>query len=106
MQYPATKGLRYSNQLVRFLDGTEQKYRGSQAPLRRWVIRLELLDETELAALEQFFSAEQGAAGSFSFIDPWDGIEYADCSLEQDSFESELNEELRGQTTLVVLENR
>jgi hypothetical protein len=106
MQYPAGKGLRFASQVVRFLDGSEQRYRDRAGALRRWVIRLDLLDEGELAALEEFFLANQGAFGSFAFTDPWDGVEYADCSLEEDAFEFSLTGEMRGRATVTVVENR
>jgi len=106
IQYPATRSVQHSNQVIRFLDGSEQRYRAFGPPLRRWNIRLELLDESELAALEAFFTANQGSYGSFSFVDPWDGVEYPDCSLEQDHFELQLAGEMRGTTSLTVKENR
>jgi len=40
----------------------------------RWEIRLAALDESEMAALEQFFLDNQGGFGNFAFTDPWDGI--------------------------------
>ena len=106
MQYPGGKGLRFASQVVRFLDGSEQRYRDGAGPLHRWAIRLDLLDEGELGALEEFFVANQGAFGSFAFTDPWDGVEYADCSLEGDAFEFSLTGEMRGRTALAVVENR
>lgn len=106
MQYPGGKRLRFASQVVNFVDGSEQRYRDGAAPLRRWMIRLDLLDEGEIAALEEFFLANQGAFGSFAFTDPWDGVEYADCSLEADVFEFSLTGEMRGRTALAVVENR
>ena len=106
MQYPATRTLQYNTDVVRFLDGTEQRYRDNAAVLHRWTIQLDLLDEAELATLEQFFLSSQGAFGSFSFTDPWDGTVYPDCSLAQDTFEFEVRSEMRGKTTLTVCENR
>ncbi len=106
MQYPGAKGLRFASQVVRFVDGSEQRYRDEAEALRRWVIRLDLLDEGEIAAIEEFFLANQGAYGSFAFVDPWDGVEYADCSLEGDEFEFSLVGEMRGKTSLTVVENR
>lgn len=106
MQYPAVKSVKYSNDVLRFLDGTEQRYRDCGSPLHQWQIRLDLLDETELSALEQFFVEEQGAFGSFAFTDPWDGTEYPDCSMDQDALELSLAGEMRGATTVVVRENR
>jgi hypothetical protein len=105
-QYPATRTVSYATEVFRFLDGAEQRYRGRGAEMRRWVIRLDLLDETELAALEEFFESMQGAFGSFAFEDPWDGKQYPDCSLEGDEFEAEMQGEMRAKTSLVVRENR
>jgi hypothetical protein len=106
MQYPAVRNFYFANTVLRFLDGGEQCYRESSDALRRWVIRLDLLDEAEVANLQMFFAAEQGRAGSFCFTDPWDEEEYPDCSLDQDSFEFELLDELRARTVLVVRQNR
>jgi hypothetical protein len=106
LQYPGTRTLRFSSQVLRFIDGTEQTYRTSGTAIRRWEIRLELLDEGELADIERFFLDNQGAFGSFAFTDPWDGEEYPDCSLEKDDMAVEMYEEMRGRTLLIVRENR
>jgi hypothetical protein len=105
-QYPATKSLRRQNQALRFLDGSEQRYRDCAGPLRRWEIRLEALDESEMAAIERFFAASQGRFGSFAFTDPWDGQVYANCSLESDEVELLATGEMQGSTWLTVVENR
>jgi hypothetical protein len=105
-QYPASRAAAYATEVFRFLDGSDQRYRAQGAPVRRWAIRLELLDESEMAALEAFFEATQGRCGSFSFEDPWDGSVHADCSLESDEAVFELTGEARGKTALVVSENR
>jgi hypothetical protein len=105
-QYPATKTLRFRNQVVRFLDGTEQRYRDSAGPLHRWEIRLSALDESEMAAMEQFFRDSQGRFVSFGFTDPWDGTQYANCSLESDQIDLHCLAEMNGETSLTVIENR
>jgi hypothetical protein len=104
-QYPATRERGFETGICRFLDGSEQRYRTSAAS-RRWAIRLELLDESEMRELESFFRTAQGAAGSFSFEDPWDGMVYADCSLESDALTIEAAGEGRLQAELVIKENR
>jgi hypothetical protein len=106
MQYPGKRTLQFRTDVVRFLDGTEQRYRDYHGLLHRWVIRLDLLDESELAAYDQFFVSNQGSFGSFSFTDPWDGTVYANCSLLQDTFGFEVRSEMRGKTTVTVCENR
>ena len=84
-QYPSDRARRFSTQVLRFLDGSEQRFPGFGAPLKRWLIRLELLDEAELAGLEDFFVEQGGQAGTFAFTDPWDGTVYANCSFESDT---------------------
>jgi phage-related protein len=105
LQYPAARGLRFASQVLRFVDGTEQRFRTAAAALRRWEIRLDFLDESEIAEIEQFFLENQGAFGSFSFTDPWDGTEYPNCSLESGELHLLALAEMRGRTALVVREN-
>jgi hypothetical protein len=104
-QYPATRALSHTTEVMKFIDGTDQRYRSRGAAVKRWVIRLELLDETEIERLERFFTAVQGRLGKFSFEDPWTGDVYTDCSLEIDELEFELAGETRGRTVLAIREN-
>jgi hypothetical protein len=105
-QYPATKSAHFQNQTVRFLDGSEQRYRDSAGPLHQWVVQLSELDESEMAAFEQFFEDNQGRLGSFAFTDPWDGTQYPNCSLASDDLMLASTAEMRGKTSLTVIENR
>ena len=105
-QYPASRSVRYQNEALRFLDGAEQTYRDSAGPLHRWEIQLSQLDEGEMAAIEAFFAENQGAFGSFAFVDPWDGQTYPTCSLETDGLETTELAEMNGATSLTVVENR
>ena len=91
---------------MRFLDGREQRFRGYGAPLRRWTIRLTLLDEAELAQITAFFAAQGGRAGTFAFTDPWDGTVHPNCSFDSDSLDVETGGEARGRTSVTVRENR
>ncbi len=106
LQYPARKAIRFSTGVLRFVDGAEQRFRDYQAPLRRWTIRLDLLDENELHVLREFFRAESGAAGTFRFTDPWDGAVYLNCSFENGEMTEDRLDEVRGNTALTVQENR
>ncbi len=96
----------FQNQVMRFVDGSEQRYRDCAGPLHQWVIRLSELDETEMAALEQFLASNQGIFGSFSFMDPWDGQTYSNCSFGDDAMDFTSVEEMRGGTSVTVKENR
>lgn len=106
MQYPATRDIEYDNAVLRFVDGSQQCYREALDAMRRWHIRLDLLDEWEIYRLQAFFTANEGRYGTFTFVDPWDATEYPDCSLDQDSFEFRLEGEMRASTMLVVKQNR
>lgn len=106
MQYPAQRGLRFNTDAIRFLDGSEQRFRDSPSVLHQWRIQLDLLDESELAALDAFFVSNQGRFGCFSFTDPWDGTTYPNCSMGGDSFGFQLKGEMRGETALTIRENR
>lgn len=104
-QYPATKELRRRTQVLRFLDGSEQRHRIQGRPLRRWLLRLDWLTETELASVQQFFIDQGGQAGTFAFTDPWDGTVYPDCSLDQDQLVVQWLAVGRGAATVTIREN-
>lgn len=106
MQYPARRTLRFNTDTIRFLDGSEQRFRDNPSVMHQWTIQLDLLDESELTALDAFFLTNQGGFGCFSFRDPWDGTVYPSCSLATDQFGFQLSGEMRGNTTLTVCENR
>lgn len=106
LQYPARKALDFSTKALRFIDGSEQRFRKRKSPIHRWAVRLELLDETELRRLKDFFISMNGAHGTFTFTDPWDAIVYPDCSVENAEAAFELQGEARGLALLLVRENR
>ena len=105
-QYGSDRGRKFSTKVLRFLDGSEQRFPEYGAPLMQWTIRLDLLDEAELWNLEQFFENEGGRAGSFSFTDPWDGTVHTNCSFDSDEITLEYQDAARGKTQMVVKENR
>ena len=105
-QYPATRSIQFENQVLQFVDGTAQRYRDSSSTLLQWQIRLDLLDEREMAAIEQFLQDNQGAFGSFAFTDPWDQQVYPNCSFANGDLALTSVSEQQGQTTLTVRQNR
>jgi phage-related protein len=105
-QYPASKTAGFRNRALRFVDGSEQRYRASAGMLRRWQLRLDHLDEAEAAALEEFLQANRGRLGRFAFTDPWEGATYPDCSFAEDVLTIQMAAEMRAALTVVVMENR
>lgn len=106
MQYPAKRTTQFSTQILRFVDGGEQRFREFAAPLRRWTIDLRMLSEVELEAMESFFLSQQGGYGTFDFVDPEDDVEYAGCSLENPDAFFDFTGFHDGRTSLVVRQNR
>jgi hypothetical protein len=106
IQYPARRQRSFATRALRFMDGTEQRFRLWPSELRQWVIRLELLTEDELSSLREFFRGRAGEAQSFQFTDPWDGVSYPHCTLDNGTFDVALRGEGRGDVSVVVRESR
>jgi hypothetical protein len=106
LQYPASRSTAFTNQVLSFLDGGEQRYRLAIGPRHRWAVQLELLEDAELNGLETFIRDTQGAFAEFSFTDPKDGRTYPNCYLKSDNLESVRAGGLRGSTKLLIYENR
>lgn len=105
-QYPSTRAQQWSTRVHEFVSGDEQRSPLFAGPLRRWLIQLNLLSEGELFTLEEFYVEQGGGSGSFSFTDPWDGIEYLDCSFEGNEMVSVFEAISDGEMRLVIRENR
>ena len=101
-QYPLDYGVRYQTQAVRFMDGSQQKFRLCGVGLRRWTLKLDLLGEDELAAVIAF--VEQQCSASFAFTDPATGAVAATCVISGEQLDVTLKGEMKGQTTIVIEE--
>ena len=101
-QYPLGRAAYMATQSVRFLDGSKQTYQLNGNGLRRWVLNLDLLDETELSAVISF--AEQTGTGTFSFTDPVTGETAAKCVISGEQLSTLLLDELHGAATLGIEE--
>lgn len=104
-QYPTARELARPVETVRFLDMGRQAYVDSRESLRRWRLRLQLLDETELAAVVEFFTAMRGSLGRFDFEDPATGAVVANCRFDDDELTLTSSGELNAQTVLTVRES-
>jgi hypothetical protein len=78
-QYPSSIGTGQGVQIIQFLDGLEQRFLNQGRQLRRWGINLSLLSDSELRALEEFFTSQSGDYSTFSFPDPVSGTEILNC---------------------------
>jgi hypothetical protein len=105
-QYPSRKGTDYATAVVRFVDGSEQRSRSYASAISMWVIRLDLVDEGELAAVDEFFQEQQGRSGTFTFTDPWDGSVHTNCSLATDELKIALEGPGKGRAQIIIRENR
>jgi hypothetical protein len=80
-QYPTTVTNGQGVQVVRFLDGSDQRYLNQGRPFRQWQIRLSLLNDTEVGQIEAFFVAQSGDYSVFTFPDPIGGTNVPNCRL-------------------------
>jgi hypothetical protein len=101
-QYPLDSTVTFSTQAVRFMDGSQQRFRLYGAGLRQWTLKLDLLDPQELAAVISF--VEQQGSAVFAFKDPVSGENVATCMISGQQFDASMNREWSGQTTVVVAE--
>jgi hypothetical protein len=82
-QYPLDRRIERAAEQLEFLSLARQVYR--ERSRRRWIIALELLDESEVATLREFFDQQRGRWGTFTFTDPADGSP-RQCSFAEDAF--------------------
>ena len=102
LQYPAVTTVTFQTHRVQFVDGREQRFRQYAKKGRRWMVRLDRLDDGELSRLEEFFVSRQGRLTPFEFVDPWDNIAYQECHFETDSARMEFEELQHGKTVLWI----
>lgn len=103
-QYPTPLTSGQAVQVIRFIDGGDQRFLTQGGLLRQWEIRLELLRDTEMAQLEGFFAEMAGAYGLFNFPDPFSGSLVPNCRLAADGMESVTSSVNVGATFLWVIE--
>src|ERR1039457_4999921 len=103
VQFPASRALDCATDVIQFIDGAEQRFRDYARPYRRWMVRLEALDETELQSARSFVQ-ENGATGLFSFTDPWDGTVYSSCRIDGTGLLDLLSGPAQAATNVVIWE--
>lgn len=105
-QFPMNKTLDFNTEVLRFVDGSEQRFRNAASVMQRWSISVDLLDESEIQAIQQFVTDQAGRFGSFTFTDPWDEAVYDDCSFESDEINVTLDGPSVSRTELIIRRNR
>ena len=101
-QYPLGKTISFQTQAVRFLDGSQQRFRVMGTGLRTWTVQLSLLDEQELGLVIVF--VEQQGSAPFAFTDPVTGAVASMCILAGGSFDAGMSDEMKAQTTVQIEE--
>ena len=94
--------VRFATQAVRFMDGSQQRFRLYGAGLRRWTLRLDMLDEQELGAVIAF--VEQQGSAPFAFMDPATGTIASTCVVSGEQLDVTMKSEMSGQTTVTIEE--
>lgn len=79
MQYPAPLARVRAGRIVRFIDGSDQRFIALGKTLRSWQIKLTLLNEQEIGQLEAFFETQDGEYSLFDFPDPFTGATVPNC---------------------------
>ncbi len=80
-QYPTESYSSRSVGIIRFLDGSDQRFLRTGRRLRRWRVELSLLTDSEISALQAFFSAQKGMFSSFTFTDPASKAQVSNCRV-------------------------
>lgn len=88
-QYPTQSFRGQGIGIIRFLDGSDQRFLHTARNLRRWRIELSLLSDAEIASLELFFNTQKGIFSPFVFTDPATNTQIPNCRFAA----SEMNTE-------------
>lgn len=104
-QYPSSKALEFSTTVLRYVDGSEQRFRTRPAIGHRWLIDLRAVSPEEAGVIRAFVEAHRGRFGTFSFQDPWTGTVYDNCSFDGDSLELNFQTDWRVATEVVIRDN-
>jgi len=80
-QYGSPIGFVWPAQVIRFVDGSDQRFLACGNVFRRWAIDLRLLNESEVASMEEFFNNALGEYSTFTFPDPISGTNVPNCRI-------------------------
>jgi hypothetical protein len=105
-QYPLPISYTSPVEIIRFIDGTDQRFMARGKMLRTWHIQLSFLNEDEISQMEQFFESLEGQYSPFAFPDPYSGQTVPNCRMGESSLVTDyLSEDLSSLTFWVVESN-
>jgi hypothetical protein len=102
-QYPLRREVLAEIRVYTFLDGRQQRFPAAKLR-RRWTLQLDLLDEEEAWAVEEFARQHFETAEPFRFTDPQTGTVHWPCYLLGKSFATDAKGPKHRGCTLVVIE--
>jgi hypothetical protein len=102
-QHPLACVLLSETRIFTFLDGRQQRFPVTK-PRKKWILRLDQLDESEAWAVEEFARRHFETAEPFRFKDPRTGVEHAPCYLARNEFQITADGPMKRRCTLVVVE--
>ncbi len=78
-QYPLPLSYTLPAEIIRFVDGTDQRFLSRGNVFRSWHVQLSFVNEDEIRQIETFFEALGGQYAPFSFPDPYSGQVVPNC---------------------------
>lgn len=102
-QYPLSREIVAEARVFTFLDGRKQRFPSSKAR-RQWAVQLDLLDEEEAWAVEEFARRHFETAEPFRFTDPLTGTEHWPCYLAGKRFGGAADGPMKRRCQLLVIE--
>ena len=103
-QYGCERVLDRPVEVQRFVDGKTQRFARARAR-RAWRLKLTGLSAQEAEAIGSFIAMHMETQEPFSFKDPWDGHEYADCETPETGYRVSAKRE-HGYEIEVLIEQR
>ncbi len=88
-QYPTGISIGQVVGVIRFIDGSDQRFLNQGRALRQWQIKLSLLSEYEVSQLQAFFAGQQGDYSAFDFPDPISSVNVPNCRFASSELTTE-----------------
>jgi hypothetical protein len=85
-QFGSSRETQFYTEVLRFVDGSEQRMVQRRAQVR-WHLRFDQLSEEEVRSIVDFFQEHQGPVAGFQFEDPWTGEVVETCVFDTDEIE-------------------